>query len=109
MCIRDRSRTPSAGGLRQTEKEPKTPKPAKVDPVHTIGSPWPLTNRITNWAPRTNGAGGYGRRSNLRADAAKQQEAGDARAHGGAVNIAGSVIAGVDQVASHQGLGRCAA
>jgi len=25
------------------------------------------------------------------------------------VNIAGSVIAGVDQVASHQGLGRCAA
>jgi hypothetical protein len=25
------------------------------------------------------------------------------------VNIAGSVIAGVDQVANHQGLGRCAA
>jgi hypothetical protein len=37
------------------------------------------------------------------------RKAGDARAHGGAVNIAGSVIADVDQVAGHQEFGRRAA
>jgi hypothetical protein len=59
--------------------------------------------------PRSNDAGVYGRRSDLRADAAKQQrrgahasEPGRHRAHADAVNIAGAAIAGVDLVAGHE-------
>jgi mRNA interferase MazF len=41
-----RSRTPSAGELRQTDKE-RTPTPAKAGLLRTISGPWPLNNKIT--------------------------------------------------------------
>ena len=41
-----RSRTPSAGGLRQTDKQ-RTRTPAKVNLVRTTGGLWPLSNKIT--------------------------------------------------------------